>query len=435
MNIEEFSLTAQWTTPPVPEKRDVARIRLAIDGDVLTRISDFERKEERDYVRASAVSLALWLADNWWRLRYESLPDGSPPSTNWRLRHELTSASGGTVWPPIMIHSTGERVLLTPSYARPMELGAIRYVLPEIKSILGRTFETGLDRYFDQVRQACMCAVDGKAFVELVETIRRERADPEVVSWRRTEARLGYDPDTVPVELMHQFSELEEVVGEAAIDEAAAATPGKLAGKVLQETLEAATASEVIVDFSAADALTSVGLQGVEQPPWQLGKEAAQRVRQAIGNHRGPIRTTAFSELLRTSRDVLGKRGTASKLPYSARLRCKDREHKVALQSANQRDRRFELSCALADTIWAKSDFGVISRAKTDRQKFQRAFAQNFLAPYEGVREYIDPEDPTKMQIQQAAEQFHVHPNVISRLLMLEKVLPEETFEERLEAA
>jgi hypothetical protein len=435
VNVDEFSLTASWATPPASCVRDVAEIRFAAGGEVFTRIADFALKEERNFMRGSAVSLALWLADNWWRLRYESLPDGSPPTTNWRLRHELTSASGGTIWPPVMIHSTGERVMLTPAFARAVNLGSTRYILPEIKSITGKTFEEGLDKFFDQVLDACSHALDGASLEDLINTIRNERNDLETATWRRLEARLGYDPDTVPKSVMRALGDLENSVGLAAVDEAAAAMPGNRAAEILKDALEAAQHSDIVVDLSGATEIAPTLMQHGVTPPWQLGRAAARRLRDSIGLNDGPIRAKAFSELLQTRTEDLHRRGTARNLPYSSRLWHHGEKHKIALKSADQRDRRFELTCALADQIWIKSDFGVMSKAKTDRQKFQRAFAQNLLVPFAGLRNYIDIGNPTETQIQQAAEFYHVHQNVIKRVLVLEKVLPEETFEERLEAA
>ncbi|HEX8240368.1 MAG TPA: hypothetical protein VF574_11580 [Allosphingosinicella sp.] len=436
MNLDSFELTARWPSPPAPEAPDVAELRISAAGETLIRICDFDRKEDRDYVRGSAVSLAFWLADNFWRLRYESLPDGHAPSTNWRLRHEMTSAAGGTLWPPIMVHSTGERVLFASAYAKSVDIGAIRYALPEMVMVSGSAFANGLDRYFDEVVATCAHAIDGVALQELVGTLRLERSDPNMMSWRRLEARLGYDPDTVPTELMRTLGKLERHVGESALDEAAAATPGREAGNYLASVVEAARESEVVVDLGIA---RQVAANDLAQPsaarPWEQGRAAARRVRDIAGLGDRPVRAQAFSDLLQTKREDLQRRGTARGLPYSARLRQHGDRQRIALQSANPRDRRFELSCALADEIWAHSDFGIISKAKTDRQKFQRAFAQNLLVPFSDLAARIDLANPTELQIQEAAVYYHVHPNVIRRLLILEGVLPEETFEERLEAA
>jgi hypothetical protein len=433
---DSFELTARWPSPPKSEARDVAELRLQAAGETLTRVSDFDRKEERDFVRGSAVSLAFWLADNFWRLRYESLPDGYAPSTNWRLRHEMTSAAGGTLWPPVMIHSTGERVLLAPVFSRPVDIGAIRYVLPGMVTVSGSAFVKGLDSFFDQVVGTCAQAIDGAALEELIQTLRTEHADHDLASWRRIEARLGYDPDTAPVELMRTLGKLERQVGEAALDEAAAATPGPNAANYLASAVEAARESEIVVDLGIARQIVANDPEPpLAVPPWQLGREAALRVREVTGLGDRPMRGRAFSELLQVTSENLRRRGTAHGLPYSARLRERGERQRIALQSANPRDRRFELSCALADEIWAQSDFGVISKAKTDRQKFQRAFAQNLLVPFSDLAARIELANPTELQIQRAAVHYHVHPKVIRRLLILEGVLPEETFEERLEAA
>jgi hypothetical protein len=225
-----FDLSANWMSSPKPGAQDIAELRLRVDDKILTRVSDVRLKEDRDFVRGSAVSLAFWLADNFWRLRYESLPNDRAPTTNWRLCHEMTSAAGGTMWPPIMIHSTGERVLLAPAFAQPVDNGAFRYVIPPIMTVGGTIFEDGLDRFFDQVLQTCARAVDGDAFRDIVEALQAERAEPDQAAWRRIEARLGYDPDMVPEEVMQTLNQLEGAVGEAALDEAAVAAPGPDAG-------------------------------------------------------------------------------------------------------------------------------------------------------------------------------------------------------------
>lgn len=102
MTEPNFKISAQWPLHAGAGERDVAHIRLRAHGETLSRLLDLEAKEEREYFRTSAVSLAFWFADNWWRLRYECLRDGRFPDADWRMRHELTSVSGGTRWPPLM---------------------------------------------------------------------------------------------------------------------------------------------------------------------------------------------------------------------------------------------------------------------------------------------------------------------------------------------
>lgn len=439
MTQDAFSLSAEWPTASdaVPQTHDVAHIRLSANDQLLTKLVDFERKEERDYVRGSAVLLAFWFADNWWRLRHESLPDDAPPTADWRLRHELTSASGGTLWPPVMIHSTGERLLLTPAYGGAVDLGPVRYELPPVISVGGAAFEAGLDQFFEDVLGACTKFADSAALRAVIAAVKSERADPDMAAWRRLEARLGYDPDTVPDGVMKTLGGLEKKVGQDVLAEAASATPGDGAGETLARTVKAVNDSEIVVDLALANDIPRARIRDAAAAPWTLGREAAYQLRQAQGLRDGPIYAKAFADLFKARSEDLSKPGAARGLPYSGRgrVRTKGDFQRVALQAANARDRRFELACVLGDQIWANSDFGVVTRAKTDRQKFQRAFAQNLLAPYSDVRDHIDPTGPTQLQMEQAAKHFHVHPNVIRRLLVLEGVLPKETFEQRVEAA
>ena len=99
-------------------------------------------------------------------------------------------------------------------------------------------------------------------------------------------------------------------------------------------------------------------------------------------------------------------------------------------------DRRFELARVLGDAVWTSlAHFGVISRGKTDRQKFQRAFAQSLLCPFEDLRHYVNLSGPTEDQIEAAARRYHVHRSVVGTLLVNKVFLARETLGEQLEAA
>jgi Zn-dependent peptidase ImmA (M78 family) len=85
--------------------------------------------------------------------------------------------------------------------------------------------------------------------------------------------------------------------------------------------------------------------------------------------------------------------------------------------------------------VWSGPDtFGIVSHAKTDRQKFQRAFAQSLLCPFEDLRYRVDLSGPQDDQIEAAARYYHVHRNVVRTLLVNKGFLPRETLAEQLEA-
>jgi hypothetical protein len=106
-------------------------------------------------------------------------------------------------------------------------------------------------------------------------------------------------------------------------------------------------------------------------------------------------------------------------LAYGLRLNTGVRRGEVvALSSRWSADRRFEFSRALGDAIWSHGErLGPLTRAKSERQKFQRAFAQSLLCPYDDLRAYIG-DDTSDGALSAAAEYFHVSDRLIRSLLV-----------------
>jgi hypothetical protein len=249
-----FKMKTRWARTPLSGEKDVAEIGIYLGDRALTQLLDVTTNQVRDFIRASAVSLGLWFADNWWRLRWEPIPDYRAITADWRLRHELTSAPGGTTWPPLMIYGVGARVVLAP-IAVNMETGGLVEYRPVPVSIMpGQVYEEGLDAFFKSVMATCANAQDGLALTALVGQLETERRTPEVAAWRRLEARLGYDPDTAPEGVIENLSEKEERLGADAVEEAAVGCPGARAPEVLEQAVAASLASEVKVDLAAATA-------------------------------------------------------------------------------------------------------------------------------------------------------------------------------------
>jgi hypothetical protein len=432
-----FHIDSDWPKAPAAGEGDGARLRLRVGDHILTRLADVRTGALRDHLRASAVTLALWFADNWWRLRWESLPDSRRPSADWRLRHEMTSAPGGTIWPPLMIYGTGARVVLVPVFGANLSNGPVRYLdLSVVQALDGHDYEAGLDSFFAAVLGACAQARDGAALRTLIDELRDERTDDGQSAWRSLEARLGYDPDEAPEGLIEGLAALEAELGEGGVEEAATATPGARAGVVLRTAIKASEASKIEVDLSVVDIVDpQIATPGTT--PWRMGEDAAGRVRETIGLSGGPMPDEAFADVLRMPwAAVKSAPATARRLPYAARLRTKGAAARVALQTKAAIDRRFELARMIGDEVWARRErFGVVSRARTERQKFQRAFAQSLLCPFGDLRQHIDLAGPTEAQILDAARLFDVRPSVVETLLVNKGVLPRETLEDRLEAA
>ncbi|MGA2843674.1 MAG: hypothetical protein ABSG18_26850, partial [Steroidobacteraceae bacterium] len=434
---ESFELLAEWF--PKPEKRmiDSAKISLRANGHVFTRLADVQSSETRDFIRASAVSLALWICDNWWRIRYEPFPPVIIPSTDWRLRHEMTSISGGTTWPPLMIYGEGARVVIAPRLGITDVPGPVRYLNSPVVSLGASTYEAGVDEFLNCVIANCAEALDGATLSANASDLSLERLNPETAAWRRMEARLGYDPDFAPDGLLLGLQKLQEQFGEDAVSEGVMSAPGPDAMTTIRKELEAISASDIVVDLSAAKDLPSAGERPTSStPPWRLAEKAAKELREKVGITKGPIRWRPLSDILGASKESLhNATATARLLPYAAQgsLNGSSSKAKIAVKRS-ERQRRFELARSLGDATWQGLEpFAPLSSAKTDRQKFQRAFAQSLLCPFDELISYINTSSPTAEDITAAADYFHVSEPVVRTVLVNKEIIPRERLEDRLD--
>ena len=86
-----------------------AALPISVKRKCVTRFEDrFTSKIERS-PGLSAHRLAQWLANNWWRLRWE--PNRSP-STDRQMSHNMAAIGGGYLSPSLSFSSDGETILV-----------------------------------------------------------------------------------------------------------------------------------------------------------------------------------------------------------------------------------------------------------------------------------------------------------------------------------
>ena len=79
----------------------------------------------------------------------------------------------------------------------------------------------------------------------------------------------------------------------------------------------------------------------------------------------------------------------------------------------------------IGDEVWTGGrGLEVISRSRSDRQKFRRSFAQALLYPMEALRQIVDVNQPTREQVVCAASRFGVRDSVITTILRNRGCLP-----------
>jgi hypothetical protein len=335
-----------------------------------------------------------------------------------------------------MIFSVGDRIAFAPSVGKNIVGGPQSYFDFKVGMVAAHEYEPELDRFFEDILCNCAMTMDGKALDTVLKQLAIERQDPELAAWRRLEACLGFDPDAAPDEVVTTLVKLDDVAGEDGVEEAAHAQPGANSAQFLSLVIEATRESEVEVDLSLADNLSRDWSLPSYASPWQMAEAAARELRSIIGVPRGLLKHEVFGNILRARWDDLkSATATARKLPYGARI-GDEKKSRVALQTYRSYDRRFELARLFGDVVWQKDAcFGITSRAKTDRQKFQRAFAHGLLCPFDDLQRVLDVNDPTPEAMRAAAKRFGVHPSVVRNQLVYKGYLPFENANEETEAA
>lgn len=423
---------------PRPAAGDPATRRLSIRlGDVwLTRLIRRGSDRSDRCLEAPPLPLAFWFLDNWWRIRCEPPPPQRDFPAHWRIAHHLPSVGAGYPWPNVSLWGEGSRcAVMVHEDAHNLQRSLRFDADPALEYVPASTAESAIDTFIDHVLQDVGADSDG--LEQEYRDLRTERADPDASRWRRIEATLGFDPDGAPEGLVTDYETMSERFGIDSIEEAALARQGADSINALQDTLRAAEASKVTLRTPST--ITRIELDHHPlRPPWRLAVRAASELRQRLRVPPGPIRNPRLSEVLGINIDRLAtQRSWPPSVPYGLRLRnASGNVNRLALRSRWAHSRRFELCRSLGDIIWSGNDpLGPLSAAKSGRQKFQRAFAQEFLCPFDDLRAYIPHDHPTDDDIHAAARHFHVSERMIQTTLVNHDVIDRETFDQMVEAA
>ena len=398
-------------------------------------VGEDEDQDEDSWLQAPPIQLAFWLTDNWWRLRWEPVvSDEVDP--DWRLAHELSAIGGGYIWPQLRIWGEDNRVGLSCRSDPEGVNFALRFTTDSLVFVPAEQFKRSIDEFLDRAIDAK--SNDREALRAQVSALAEERNDQDVAAWRRIEAKLVYDVDSAPDGLIERLMGYIGSYGYDGVEEAIVAIQGSGSADALDKEIELTKKSNVVCSFHDATAVVGNVDRGGIEPIWKIAERAAKAVRSSLGANEGPLWNTRLAEIFNTSKDHFRARESGTtQHHYGLRLRKGDgNEHAVALSARWPQGRRFELCRTLGDAIWSGNDaLGPMTRAKTGRQKFQRAFAQALLCPFEDLLAYINTAEPSEDDISAAGRHFHVSERVVKTVLVNKGVIGRRRFDELVEAA
>lgn len=430
---QKLEFEVEWldgTEGSPPERYTFAQIQIRTGRETATVLEDTFARTVRPWLRAPAYGLAAWFAENWWRLRWE--PESA--TTDWRLSHAMGAAAGGVAWPNLYFVSDGVHVLVVARKTRDGRGMPVHYLRDVDEQISVDAFEIGVDGFVERVLARLSAVGEGQTDLAGVwAQLSSERRDHGVAERRRLEALLGFDVGEAPQDLINQLEARTAMAGRDAVREIAAATRTE-AAKVIDSLVGDLRTSTVHMRAAHVTDLTMSDYR-LDEQPWQRAAVIAQRVRQSWGVKNGPVPSEVLADLLGVQRAFLSDSASAGpRLGAGLRAHDGNGDLQVILRARLGTGRRFEALRLFADHITgpAADRLLPVTTAKTDRQKFQRAFAQEFLLPFAELEERLgrtglQAAAMDDEEIEDVARQYIVSPLVVRTLLVNKGLLPRET--------
>jgi hypothetical protein len=432
----ELTITADWERlddGPPEESACFAALGIRCGDVLLTEGYDSYVKRLRPAPLLSAYDLAEWMAWNWWRLRWEP---GSK-AADWAFAHRLTTIGGGYIWPNITMYSDGERTALIAKPTHERRNTAFRYISDVPAIVPSRHFEGALDQFIEQVRgQLREEGVAETNLDRIWNDVREERRDPEAAKRRKLEALLGREPGEADDAMVERLVADAGTLGEPAMNEIAADYPQ--GGDLLTAEALQAIAARDGFDASPRDVARLVPgarlPRAAEVAAWRLGAAAARALREQERLEGKPITNKTLTKLAGVKERAVTERAPGPHISFA--LDTGTATGRVVLRSRWETGRRFELARLLGDRTVEPPPGRLFpaTRAHTYRQKMQRSFAAEFLAPFEAVDDMLAGDYSMEKQ-QDAADHFEVSELTIRTLLVNHHRLEREELEGEFEVA
>ncbi|NTW76954.1 MAG: hypothetical protein HGB33_04115 [Syntrophaceae bacterium] len=393
----------------------LAELKIAVGESIATELQDISAKSVRPTMRGSAYDMAVWFLQNWWRLVYE--PERN--TLDWRMSHCLGAIGNGFLWPDLRFVSNGSEMKIesqpTPSFSQQMVryLNTIHEIIPldEFRT----TVLTFADAVLERLRET---GTTSSLLHDLREDVREEESDPQSRQWRQIEALLGYDPDEAANATIEMVISEAEKYGTASINELIAFS-GREPGPIFEWLADSASAagSPVIIPDSALlrDKTAKIDSSLL---PWERAEIAARLAKTQWSLAENTISNRQLKEVFALKNGILtDHHGDA---PLSLAFRNGDSDCiQATLTSPHESTRRFTLLRVVADHLYSPASDHLlpVTKAKTARQQFQKAFAQEFLCPSHELITFMD-DDFSDERLEDAASHFNVSSLVVKTTLV-----------------
>ncbi|MBT9548959.1 MAG: hypothetical protein IV090_26440 [Candidatus Sericytochromatia bacterium] len=407
-------------------------LSINIDSINLTKNEDIWSKSVRDNVLVSAYPLALWIASSWWRLLYESLPHSRAKFlTDWRMSHELTAANEGFIWPRLIFASDKEVMQIwAPHQNVYTDNQSVRYLnhlnKPSFLKIYDFIHE--IDSFINSVLSRLNeMGLSGTDLQYLWQEINEEKNDVNLFKYRRLEAELGFDAGEAPEDIVNQAIELSKRIGDNTFSEIIPSYSRVDSDD--ENPLDAIDSLLQTPGIIGNPSKVQIEAQSTEQHlfPWQQAKSLANSLRRYLGvNDDHLIEDSLLYDLLGFAKQEI----EAYSAPRGQTITLANPIHdnnqlQFHIRKNHPLARRFELARLIGDYLFygnIEQNWLASTETKTSRQKFQRAFAAEFLSPVSGLLSFVKS-DFSETALEDVAGHFKVSERTVETILINNRIL------------
>lgn len=437
-----------------------ASLTIRVGDSVITRVLDTRARTVRDFVYVPVYPLAEWLATNWWFLTHELENPLKRADPDFHRRHALGANREGYAFPDMEVVTTGARTRLA------WKCGPVPWTRLESLSSGEAWVESS------EFRESCIDLMD-RVIRRLVslgvdETLLQEEwaaiqaADNDEAIFCETAAGLGWDPYDMDDDRRAQLFLLKDELGDVLVEAVPALSANGLYDAEKHERIRdewlaipdaiAAAKSRSLVlkrldrvggEVSVNAELSDFGLHQdnghlikatVPLNPCEQGYDLARRVRDALELDEQPLPTMkSIANALGESPNSLSRVTQPVTAVHRAAMvdgvitRNGAGSPAFAFRQLGAEAKRFHFCRAIAEVLSSTSADALLTKAQSERQQRNRAFAAEFLAPSAVLRKRVSGPVVDGYEVDDLAAEFGVSSRVIEYQLPnhhIAKVVP-----------
>lgn len=398
-----FHLEFAWAdVAPSPDefaRRAMAELRIRVNGTVVTEVTDHRDRKRRDHVLVPLHYVAEWLVAHWHHLFHEVADTGMQRS-DFDIRHDLAFAGDGFVLPHLTILPVSGAMSLQWRASRPSfaaleftSAGEARVAVEETKRAFRELIEAVLGKFREE--NVPLVGLD-----EAWSAINELDADEQ--EFARAAALLGVDPFDVDDALADTIVEFWQGISPTLREDALAGANANSLPKIERwlraglEYVEEQRVTKGLEDWSEFRRPVS---SSNSAPPWKQGYDLARTFLREIGSYGLPEIPHRIMDIPSTRLQGL----VAANSPA------------CVISSKGESGTRFLRARAIGAYLASRfpGSPSLISSLATDFQAFTRAFAAEFLAPAQKLREQIGGRSVDAATLRELARSFRVSIAVI----------------------